>query len=109
MEGGTNCFSLLNLMEATSNAMLPPAVVCQSGVSWAWNAGAFRAPIIVGTITAAIPTPVRISFFPRFRPTTLRFLMIASIRLLRFDPVTPDMQASGEDRYNRQIARMLSA
>jgi len=61
--------------------MLPPAFVCQSGVSGAWKAGALRAPmpIMIGTPKAAI---ARVTFFAGFSPATLRFLMMASIRVL---------------------------
>ncbi len=36
-------------------------------------------------------------------------LMIDSILVLRFDPVTPETHASGEDIYNLQTMRMRSA
>src|SRR5580658_10417382 len=104
--GGVNS-PLLSLTEATSNAILPPALVCQSPASWARIAGAFKTPMTTGTTRAAIAAAPRASFFPRVSPATLRFLMIDSIRLLRSDPVTPDTHAIGEDKYNLQMVRML--
>src|SRR5579859_7820829 len=93
----------LGLSAATSNCGRP----CVPACSWLQMAGAFRAPMTIGRTRTAAPATPKATFFRRFNPAALRFLMIDSIRLLRFDPVTPDTQASGDDKYNLQITRMF--
>jgi hypothetical protein len=67
-----------------------------AGADWARMWGAFTMPITIGTARVEIPATARTVFFARFSLTTMRFFIIASIRFLRFDPVTPDTHASGD-------------
>src|SRR5215831_5310143 len=63
---------------------------------WARMWGAFRMPITIGTARVEIPATARTVFFAMFNLNTRRFVIITSIRFLRFDPVTPDTHARGD-------------
>src|SRR5690349_12284730 len=60
-----------------------------AGADWARMRGAPITPMTNGAATAASAAAARRAFFPKFRRSTMRLVMMASIRFLRFDPVTP--------------------
>ena len=66
-------------------------------------------PIMTGTPAATIPAPASTTFLPKVNPRTIRFLMMASIRFFKSDPVTPEMQATGDSAYSLQTFKMPSA
>src|SRR6266700_6474840 len=60
-----------------------------AGADWARMRGAVIIPITRGRARAEIPATARTAFFAKFSLRAMRFIIITSIRFLRFDPVTP--------------------
>src|SRR5260370_37351636 len=96
----------LLLRDSTPNEAQPGSIDTVSnfgvpaGADWARMRGAFMMPITMGTARAESPAPGRTAFFARFSLRAIRFIMLTSIRFLRFDPVTPDTRASVDAKYS---------
>src|SRR5262245_3680562 len=82
--------SLQGLIEATSNFCAVEAA------DWARMKGAFIVPTTIGAAKAVIPAMARAALLAKLSLSTIRFVMIASIRFRRSAPVTPDTHTSGD-------------
>src|SRR5260370_49022 len=65
---------------------------------WAWLGAAFTRPTKMGVATARVTAVANISCPPRVSLGLMRVVMIASMRLWRFAPLTPAAQTSGDSR-----------
>src|SRR5262249_19672155 len=79
------------LIDATSK-------VSASGFDCARLLGACRTPMRMGPATAVIAVATSRSLLGTVTLCGMRTVIIASIRFLRSDPVTPDAQGNGDSR-----------
>src|SRR6516165_1346920 len=90
----------VGLMAATSKASKPGRPFAGVGRdTWARIGGASITPTTTGPIMAMAPARMRAVFRAKLSRAPMFLHMISSILFLRFAPVAPDTQGSGDSKY----------